>query len=182
MYLGLSRPKHNTLHLPLLNLTRFIWAHFASLPMSFWMTFLPSVVSAVPFSLVPSVNLLRVHPIPSSISLIKMMKCISPRKNTDSFTHLHSQPTWSPAVHSCRASNVPGFGVACREHRTRLNCVLQYCQSWLFDRALLPPNMRVFGYYFHCINLYSLVQIRWWCSCSFCWEAGISRPKLVPWS
>jgi len=41
----------NTLHLGLLNLIRFSWAHLLSLSGSFWMTSLPSVVSTVPLSL-----------------------------------------------------------------------------------------------------------------------------------
>ena len=70
-YLGLSRPKCSTLHLALLNLVRFSWAHFSSLSRSLWMASLLSNVLTALLSLVSSANLLRVHLMPSSISLMK---------------------------------------------------------------------------------------------------------------
>ena len=48
---------------------------------SLWMTSLPSVVSVAPLSLVSPSDLLRVHSIPLSISLIKMMKFTNPKTN-----------------------------------------------------------------------------------------------------
>jgi len=42
-YLRLLQPVYNILHLALLNLIRFTWAHFSSLSRSFQMMFLPSV-------------------------------------------------------------------------------------------------------------------------------------------
>ena len=78
-YLGLLWPKGNTLHLALLNPLRFTWTHLSSFPRPFWMTSLPYVVSTAPFSLVSSANLLRVHSIPQSRCLIKMLRSTSPK-------------------------------------------------------------------------------------------------------
>ncbi|KAK4827388.1 hypothetical protein QYF61_017793 [Mycteria americana] len=50
-----------TLHLALLNLTRFTQAHFSSLSRSLWMTPCPSGMSAAPLSFVSSADLLRVQ-------------------------------------------------------------------------------------------------------------------------
>jgi len=55
-YLGLPQPKCSTLHLALLNLFRFSWAHFSSLSRSLWMASLPSSVLTAPLSLVLSAN------------------------------------------------------------------------------------------------------------------------------
>lgn len=41
-YLGLPQPKGNMLHLVLLNLIRFMWAHFSSLSTSLWLASLTS--------------------------------------------------------------------------------------------------------------------------------------------
>ena len=49
------------MHLALLNLIRFSWAHFSSLSRSLWMASLPSSVLTAPLSLVSSANLLRVY-------------------------------------------------------------------------------------------------------------------------
>jgi len=53
-------------------------AHFLSLSRFLWMIALPSIVSDAPLSSVSSANLLRMHSIPSSTSLIKMLKNTSP--------------------------------------------------------------------------------------------------------
>ena len=52
-----------TLHLALLSLMRFPQAHLSGLSRSLWIPSRPSGVSTVPFSLVSSANLLRVHSI-----------------------------------------------------------------------------------------------------------------------
>jgi len=67
--------------LALLNLMRFTWAHFSSLSRSLWMAFHPSGVSTAPFSLVSSANLLRVHSLLLSMSLMKLLN--STRPNMD---------------------------------------------------------------------------------------------------
>jgi len=77
-YLGLLRPKCNTLRLALLNLTRFLCAHFLSKSMFLWMASLSSTVSAAPLIVVSSANLLRVHSILLSMSVIKMLKRSNP--------------------------------------------------------------------------------------------------------
>ena len=82
-YLEFPWPKPNTLHLTLLNLIRFIWNHLLSLSKSLWMAFLLSAESIAPLSLIFSENLLRMHSISSSMSLIKMLKCTQPK--TDSW-------------------------------------------------------------------------------------------------
>ena len=68
-YLGLFQHKCKTLHLILLNLTVFLWAHFSSLSRTLWMAPLHSVPSAR-HSLVTSEELLRVRSISSSMPLI----------------------------------------------------------------------------------------------------------------
>jgi len=73
-YLKLSQVKSNTLPLAVLNLLRFLWACFLSLSISLWMKSLHSVVPTVLFCLVSLAKLLRVHWIPLSQSLIKMLK------------------------------------------------------------------------------------------------------------
>ena len=97
-YLGLPQPMFNTLHLGLLNLIRFTYAHFSRLFGSLWMTSVPSVVSVAPLSLVSSSDLLRVHSIPLSISLIKMIKITSPKMNL--WEHHSSQA--STCAQGCR--------------------------------------------------------------------------------
>jgi len=59
------------LHFGLLNLFRFTWARLLSLPRYVWIASPPSALSSAPLSSVSSADLLRVHSIPSSISLIK---------------------------------------------------------------------------------------------------------------
>ena len=59
--LGLFLPRGRTLHLPLLNLIRFLSAHLSSLSRSRWMAAQPASVSTTPPSLVSSANWLRVH-------------------------------------------------------------------------------------------------------------------------
>lgn len=65
--------RHRALHSSLLIFTRFPSAHFFSLLRSFWMAALPSGVSATPPSSMLSAKLLRIHPDPSSKSLMKML-------------------------------------------------------------------------------------------------------------
>ena len=64
-------PDH--LHLALLNFIRFTWAHFLSLSRSLWMASHPSGMSNALLSFVSSANLLRVHLIPLSMSLMKIL-------------------------------------------------------------------------------------------------------------
>ena len=56
---------------------RFTWAYFSSLSRSFWMASLSSVILSELLSLVPSLNLLRVHSIPLSVLLIGILKSTS---------------------------------------------------------------------------------------------------------
>lgn len=67
-------PKYNTLSL--LNLPRFLRAHFLSLSRSLWVASLPCLISTSLVSLVSSVKLLGTHFIPLSRLLIKS---ISPK-------------------------------------------------------------------------------------------------------
>ena len=76
--MGLFFPRCRTLHLPLLNLIRFLSAQLSSLSSSHWMAAQPSGVSTTPPSLVSSANLLRVHSNPSSRSLMKKLNKIGP--------------------------------------------------------------------------------------------------------
>ncbi|KAK4826465.1 hypothetical protein QYF61_009192, partial [Mycteria americana] len=74
----LPQPRCRTLHLALLNLLRFTQAHFSSLPRSLWMTSHPSGMSTAPLSLVSSANLLKVHLISLSMSLMKILNSTGP--------------------------------------------------------------------------------------------------------
>ncbi|KAK4822069.1 hypothetical protein QYF61_009330 [Mycteria americana] len=81
-----------TLHLPLLDLMRFTQAHFSSLSRSLWMTSRPSAVSTAPLSLVSSANLLRVHSISLSMSLMRILNRTGPStdsRGTPLVTDLH---------------------------------------------------------------------------------------------
>ncbi|KAK4814241.1 LOW QUALITY PROTEIN: hypothetical protein QYF61_012737 [Mycteria americana] len=85
-------PTQVTLHLALLNLMRFTQAHFSSLSRSLWMTSHPSGVSTAPHSLVSSANLLRVHSISLSMSLMKILNSTGPSTDpcgTPPITDLH---------------------------------------------------------------------------------------------
>jgi len=66
------------LHLTLLNLMRFTWAHFSRLSRSLWMASHLSGVSTAPLSLVSSADLLRVHSVPLSRSLMKTLSSTHP--------------------------------------------------------------------------------------------------------
>jgi len=57
---------------------RFTWAHSSSLSKSLWMAYLPSSVSAASLSLVSSQNFLRVHLVPLSTPLMKILNNIVP--------------------------------------------------------------------------------------------------------
>lgn len=65
--MGLLSPRWRILHFPLLNFMTLVWAHFSSLLRSFSMAGLSSGESAAPPSVVPPVNLLKVHSPPSLI-------------------------------------------------------------------------------------------------------------------
>jgi len=73
--------KFNILYLALLNISRFMWTHCSSWFRFLWIAFLTYLVSAVPLSLVPSADLLRVRSIPLSMSLIKMLKSTGSKKD-----------------------------------------------------------------------------------------------------
>ncbi|KAK4807231.1 LOW QUALITY PROTEIN: hypothetical protein QYF61_024351 [Mycteria americana] len=71
LILGIAPTQGQDPDLALLNLMKFTWAHFSSLSRSLWMASLLSSISTAPLSLVSSANLLRVHSIPLSMSLMK---------------------------------------------------------------------------------------------------------------
>ena len=77
-YLGLHQLKCSILYLPLLNLIRLLWIHFSSLLRFLWKASLLSIVSTAPLRLVSPTNLLRVHSIPLSRSLINMLRSTGP--------------------------------------------------------------------------------------------------------
>ena len=60
--------------LALLNLMRFIWAHFLNWTRTLCMASCPSNMLTVPLSLVSSTNLLSMHSAPLSVSLMKTLK------------------------------------------------------------------------------------------------------------
>ena len=76
--LGLSLPRSRTLNFPLLNFTRFLSAHFSSMPRSLWMAEYTSAVSDTPPGFVLSANLLSVHYAPTLRPLMKMLNSSGP--------------------------------------------------------------------------------------------------------
>ena len=71
---------------------RFTWAYLSSLSKSVWMASCPSGVSSAPPNLVSSIDVLRVHSIPLSLSLMKMLNSIGPctdPRGTPLVTSLH---------------------------------------------------------------------------------------------
>ena len=72
--LRLPQPMCRALHLALLNFVSFAQAHCLSLSGSLWMASRPSGVSTAPLSLVSTMNSLRAHSIPLSVSLMMMDK------------------------------------------------------------------------------------------------------------
>ena len=72
------RPGTGTWHLTLFNFTSFTRAHFSHPSMSFQTAPLPSSIPTVLLSLVSSANLLRVHSILLSMSLLKIVNSIDP--------------------------------------------------------------------------------------------------------
>ena len=76
--IGLFLPKFRTLHLPLLNLMRFFSAQLSSVCRSHWMAAQPSGVPAPPPSFVSLANLLRVHSVPSSRSVMNKLNNTGP--------------------------------------------------------------------------------------------------------
>ena len=61
LILGIAPTKMQDLHLALLNLVRFTWAHFLSLSRSLWMASCPSAMSTTPLSLMSADSLLKAH-------------------------------------------------------------------------------------------------------------------------
>jgi len=81
--LGFLRPKCKPLHFAVLNLIRFTRAQLSSLL---------TPLNGIPSFLLSSVNLLRVHSIPSSMLLMKMLKSTGPKTDpwgTPLVTSLH---------------------------------------------------------------------------------------------
>ena len=76
--MGLFLPRCRTVHLPLLNLIRFLSAQLSSLSRSRWLAAQPASVSTTPPSFVSSANLLRVHSNSSSRSLMKKLNKTGP--------------------------------------------------------------------------------------------------------
>ena len=77
-------PRCRTLHLLLLNLSRFLFIQYSSLAKSCCMAVKHSGVSATPPSFVPSANQLRMHSVPSFRSQTKVLN--TTRLNTQSPT------------------------------------------------------------------------------------------------
>ena len=76
--LGLFFPRCRTLHISLLNFMKFLSAHFSSLSRSLWMAAqLCGVLVTCP-SFVSSANLVRLHSVPSSRSLMKVLNRTGP--------------------------------------------------------------------------------------------------------
>ena len=76
--MGLFLPRCRNLHLPVLNLIRFLSDKLSILSRSRWMVAQPFGVSTTPLSLVSSANLLRLHSNSSSRSLMKKLNKTGP--------------------------------------------------------------------------------------------------------
>jgi len=76
--MGLFLPRCRTLHLPLLSFIRFLCAQLSSLSRFRWMAAQPSGVSTTPPSFVSSANLLRVHFVLLSRSLMNELNKTGP--------------------------------------------------------------------------------------------------------
>lgn len=72
-YMELFLPRHRTLRFLSLNCMKFLSGHFSSLSRTLWMAASRSGVSAALSSFIPSANLLRLHAVPSSRLLMKML-------------------------------------------------------------------------------------------------------------
>jgi len=94
--IGLLLPRCRTLHLPLLKFIMFLCAQLCSLSRSPCMAAQRSVVSATLPSLVSSANLLRIHSVPSSRSLMKLNK-----------TGLTTDPWGTPLVTGLQLDSAP---------------------------------------------------------------------------
>ena len=77
-YLGLFLPGTGLGISLVLKFIRFLVAHFCSLARSLWMAEHPPGLLTTPPSFISSANLLRVHPVLSSSSLMKGLKGIGP--------------------------------------------------------------------------------------------------------
>ncbi|KAK4827132.1 hypothetical protein QYF61_014526 [Mycteria americana] len=103
--MGLLWPKCRTLHLALLNLIQLTSAHPSSLSRSLCRAFLASSRSTLPHNLVSSANLLRVHSIPSSRSLIKILNRTGP----------NTEPWGTPLVIGCQLDLTPFTTALCAQ-------------------------------------------------------------------
>lgn len=76
LFLGLFLPRSRTLHFPSLNSMRCLVVHSSSLSRPFWMAAQPPNLSNPPPSFVSSADLCKVHDVPASRSLMKMISSI----------------------------------------------------------------------------------------------------------
>ena len=135
----------NILHLALLNVIRFLYAHFSSLSRSLWMAFPPSIVSTALHSLVLSVDLLRTHN-PSvcvtdkdSEELFTVYPLLNKRGNSPSYPTLsflceklralnHSiSVTWVIPPCFCDSSKITFFQL---HHHFQCFLLIQHCRHW----------------------------------------------------
>ncbi|KAK4807049.1 hypothetical protein QYF61_018390 [Mycteria americana] len=103
LILGIAPTQGQDPDLALLNLMKFTWTHFSKLSRSIWMASLLSSISTAPLSLVSSANLLRVHSIPLSMSLMKVLNIIGPTVDhypLDATIQLIPHPLNSPSIKS----------------------------------------------------------------------------------
>lgn len=136
--------KFRTQDLALLYLIELVPAHQPSLFRLLYRTFLPSSKSTLPPNLVSTVNLLRVHSIPFSRSLIKVLKRTDPSNEPRGMPAMaghpiypHSQGTTiQPVFYSVHMNSTL---IAEKDHLksdTKLLVSLRPCSGW----AALPPR------------------------------------------
>jgi len=78
LIVGVATTQVQDLALGFLEPLRFTWAHSSSLSRPLCMAFHPLGMLTAPHSLMSTANLLRTHLIPLSMSLMKVLKSISP--------------------------------------------------------------------------------------------------------
>ena len=137
---------YKTVHLDLLNLMSLTWAHCSSLTRSLWMTSHPVGVLTSPCSLVSSANLLRVHLIPLTVSLVKILKSVCP--STDPWgiplvTDLHLDIEPLTTTLWVRSHNL--FLIYQTVHRhthTKKNPYLSNLERWILGRTMSKASLK----------------------------------------
>ena len=134
-------PTCKTLHLSFLNFIRFLLAHSSSLSRSSCRVALPYKVSTSALSLISLENFIRVHLVPSSRSLLKLLNSVRPSINpweTPFEKELFTTTLWVQSVSSSHTGRT-----TCPDHNTSFSleggCGKLYWKPWRnLGRQCLP--------------------------------------------